>query len=231
VVAAYGLLLPKSVLDGPRLGCINIHASLLPRWRGAAPINRAIEAGDTETGITLMQMDEGLDTGAMLAKSTVAIEPDTNAANLHDSLSELGGRLLVEHLPGISAGSLEAVVQNDNDSTYARKLSKAESPVDWSEDAEVIARRIRAFVPWPVATAEYDETTLKLWDAHHDNDAEDQTAGSVIRADKKGIAVATGSGAVVITRLQRPGAKPVAAADFLNGFVLTPGSRFSDASK
>jgi len=230
VVAAYGLLLPEAVLESPRLGCINIHASLLPRWRGAAPINRAIEAGDTETGITLMQMDKGLDTGAMLATAPVAIEHDTNAATLHDQLSILGGDLLIKQLPAIASGNVDPVAQNDSDATYARKLSKAESPVDWSLSAAVIARRIRAFVPWPVATADYDGTTLKLWDAHHDDTAVDQPFGSVIRADKKGVVIATGSGSVVITRLQRPGAKPVAAADFLNGFPLTPGNTLGDDS-
>lgn len=226
VVAAYGLLLPLEVLTGPRLGCINIHASLLPRWRGAAPINRAIEAGDTETGITLMQMDEGLDTGAMLAKATVPIDNSTTATQLHDVLAELGAQLLTENLSAIAAGELEPVPQSEAGTTYARKLSKAESPVDWSADAAQIARRVRAFVAWPVATATHKDTVLKLWNATHSDDTVDKPAGTIISADRDGISVAAGSGTVIIDRLQRPGAKPVAVGDFINGYSFETGDRF-----
>ncbi len=226
VVAAYGLLLPPDVLDAPRLGCVNIHASLLPRWRGAAPINRAIEAGDRETGITLMQMDEGLDTGAMLAKATVPVTETTTAAELHDTLAALGARLLVENLAALERRELKPVPQSEDGTTYARKLSKAESPVNWTLDAADIARRIRAFVPWPVATSVHQETVLKLWDASHSEDPVNAPPGTVVSADRNGIEVAAGRGVVSLQRLQRPGAKPVDVRDFLNGYPIKPGERF-----
>lgn len=228
VVAAYGLLLPLEVLTGPRLGCINIHASLLPRWRGAAPINRAIEAGDTQTGITLMQMDEGLDTGAMLAQAVVPIDNTTNAMQLHDVLADLGARLLADNLSAIAAGEIKPVPQSESETatTYARKLSKAESPVDWSADAAQIARRVRAFVAWPVATATHKDTVLKLWNASHSDESSKLPAGTIIGADRDGLRVAAGSGTVIIDRLQRPGAKPVDVGDFINGYSFESGDRF-----
>ena len=222
VVAAYGLLLPKAVLDTPRLGCLNIHASLLPRWRGAAPIQRAIEAGDTETGITIMQMDVGLDTGDMLYKLATPIAADDTAQTLHDRLAELGAKALLHTLSELQQGSIQAVVQDEAEACYAKKLNKAEAELDWHQDAASLVRRIMAFNPWPVAQTRWDNQVLRLWQAEL---AEGQTKvhgtpGSVLRADKQGIVVACGQGALVLTRLQLPGGKPLSAAELLNAHPM-----------
>ena len=225
VVAAYGLILPQWVLDLPRRGCLNIHASLLPRWRGAAPIHRAIEAGDAETGVTIMQMDAGLDTGAMLLTQRLPIGPADTTATLHDRLAALGGRLVVEALELAACGGLHAVPQPAEGITYAHKIEKAESAIDWALPAAVIARRIRAFDPFPGASTEAAGEAIKVWGCEMDSglSAQGKPPGQVLAAGADGVAVACGEGALRLTVLQRAGGKRLAAADFLRGFDLQPG--------
>jgi methionyl-tRNA formyltransferase len=224
VVAAYGLILPAWVLELPRLGCINIHASLLPRWRGAAPIHRAIEAGDTETGITIMQMDVGLDTGDMLLVERIPIRPDDTTAGLHDRLAPLGGRLIVEALEIAACGGLQATPQPEAGVTYAHKIEKAEAAIDWRADAAAIERRLRAFDPFPGATALLNGETIKCWRAQLvDGSGE---PGRVLAVADAGITVACGSAAIQLTELQRPGGKRLAAKAFLQGGAPSPGDRF-----
>ncbi len=225
VVAAYGLILPQWVLDAPARGCLNIHASLLPRWRGAAPIHRAIEAGDAETGVTLMQMDAGLDTGDMLLRETVAIEDDDSTARLHDRLAALGGRMVVEAVRQALDGALRPVPQPAEGVTYAHKIEKHEAPVDWCQDAAAIARRIRAFDPFPGATGTLVGETVKFWRAQALPDAApaSPSPGTVLAVASEGIDVAAGSGVVRLTELQRAGGKRLPAADFLRGFDIEPG--------
>lgn len=223
VVAAYGLILPQWVLDAPRLGCLNIHASLLPRWRGAAPIHRAIEAGDAQTGVTIMQMDAGLDTGAMLLTETLPIAPDDTTASLHDRLAELGGDLMVQALVQAQAGQLKPVAQTELGVTYAHKIDKAEAAVDWTQPAELIARRVRAFNPFPGAAAHLAGEAIKLWQAHVQARAHGVKPGTVLSADDHGVCVACGHDVLCVTQLQRAGAKRLNAADFLRGFALKPG--------
>ncbi len=230
VVAAYGLILPQWVLDLPPKGCLNIHASLLPRWRGAAPIHRAIEAGDAQTGITIMQMDAGLDTGDMLLVLPCAIAPTDTTAVLHDRLAELGGQAIVQALAKLDA--LPRQPQPAEGVTYANKIDKAEAALDWALRAEVLARRIRAFDPFPgmtvpLATATGVET-LKIWQAGAEAVAPDAHAaepGTVLSADATGVRVACGQGQLCLTQLQRPGGKRLSAADFLRGCPLQPGQR------
>lgn len=227
VVAAYGLILPQWVLDLPRLGCLNIHASLLPRWRGAAPIHRAIEAGDAETGVTLMQMDAGLDTGDMLLTERVAIAPEDTTGTLHDKLSALGARMVVEALELAACGGLRPVKQPADGVTYAHKIEKAEAAVDWSQPADAIERRIRAFDPFPGATARVAGEAVKLWRARALPQGRGSVEpGTVVALDENGIGVACGQGRLEITELQRAGGKRLPAADFLRGFPLQPGMRF-----
>lgn len=216
VVAAYGLLLPLAVLQIPSRGCINIHASLLPRWRGAAPIHRAILAGDSETGITIMQMDEGLDTGGMLLKKSCPILPGDTSACLHDRLAALGGEALLEALKGLETGSLVAKPQDNALATYASKLSKDESKIDWNKSAEEIDRQIRGLNPWPVAQCNYDEKVLRIWFSKCIGGDTSMSPGSVIQADKQGVDVATGKGIIRLLTLQLPGGKPLDAASFIN---------------
>ena len=229
VVAAYGLILPQWVLDLPRLGCLNIHASLLPRWRGAAPIHRAIEAGDTDTGITLMQMDAGLDTGDMLLREPLAIAPNDTTATLHDRLAALGGRLVVEALDLAACGGLHPVPQPTEGVTYAHKIDKTESAVDWGQSAAAIARRIRAFDPFPGASTTWEADTLKLWGAVADENFNiellntEKGNGHILFINQAGIGVQTGQGVLVLTHLQRAGGKRLPAADFLRGCPLAPG--------
>jgi len=226
IVIAYGLILPESILSVPRYGCINVHASLLPRWRGAAPIQRAIEAGDAKTGITIMQMDAGLDTGAMLAIEEIPIGADDNAATLHDRLAELGGRLLVDTLAQIARGVIAPKAQNNVHATYAAKLKKEEARLDWNADAELLARRIRAFNPWPVAYTTLDDQTLRLWQAHAETGSSTaQPPGTILSADAEGVRVRCATGVLRITRLQLEGGKVLDARDFLNGRPLPAGSR------
>jgi methionyl-tRNA formyltransferase len=225
VVAAYGLILPQWVLDLPRFGCLNIHGSLLPRWRGAAPIHRAIEAGDAQTGITLMQMDAGLDTGDMLALQSVPILATDTTGSLHDRLAALGADMVVDALAKLGRGeSLTPTRQPETGSTYAHKIEKNEAPIDWSEPAELIARRIRAFNPFPGASTTIQGETVKLWAASAVAAAAAAPAtGTVLRADAEGIVVSACDGAVNISQLQRPGGKHLSAADFLRGFALPVG--------
>lgn len=228
VVAAYGLILPLSVLSIPRLGCLNIHGSLLPRWRGAAPIHRAIEAGDTETGITIMQMEEGLDTGPMLAKQAVPILPQDTTASLHDKLAELGGSMIVSALRDLEAGRLTPEKQDDQLANYAAKISKEEAALDFSQSAVDLDRKIRAFNPFPAAQAKLDEVTLKLWKAEIVTGKSIAGAenGQVISADAAGVVIACeqGKSLLRITELQKPGGKRLPAQGFLQGFPITVGS-------
>jgi methionyl-tRNA formyltransferase len=224
VVAAYGLILPPAVLQLPRHGCLNIHASLLPRWRGAAPIQRAILAGDEETGITIMQMDAGLDTGDMLLKRPCAISMLDNAQTLHDKLAALGAEAIVETLHLLQQGRLTREPQDATRATYAAKLSKAEAQIDWSADAAYIARAVRAYNPFPVAYTTLNATPIKIWQASVRDDVQG-TAGTVLTLEKNGIIVACGRGALCLEVLQRPSAKALPAAQFMQGFALQPGDR------
>ncbi len=214
VVAAYGLLLPKAVLETPRLGCINIHASLLPRWRGAAPIQRAILAGDAETGITIMQMDEGLDTGDMLYRIATPIHAEDTAQSLHDRLAVLGADAVLTALEGLRAGALEGEPQDNACATYARKLEKSEGTIDWTQPAMQIWRQVRAFHPWPVAQTRFEGQVLRIWSALPVEGL--GAPGRVLRACRDGIDVGTGEGILRLTQVQMPGKRPMPAADFLN---------------
>lgn len=224
VVAAYGLILPQWVLDAPPRGCLNIHASLLPRWRGAAPIHRAIEAGDTETGVTIMQMDAGLDTGDMLLMERLPIAATDTTARLHDRLADLGGRLIVEALELAACGGLRAVPQPAEGVTYAHKIEKAEAALDWALPAAVLARRVRAFDPFPGGATALAGEPVKVWAAHAESAGTGAgQLGQVLAADAQGVRVQTGDGVLVLTALQRAGGKRLGAADFLRGFALAPG--------
>ncbi len=253
VVAAYGLILPQWVLDAmadagppqggqaplggsaPRaagsvgaggLGCLNIHASLLPRWRGAAPIHRAIEAGDAETGVTIMQMDAGLDTGDMLLIERLPIAATDTTGSLHDRLAVLGGRLIVEALEIAACGGLIAVRQPEDGVSYAHKIEKVEAAIDWSLPAAVLERRVRAFNPFPGAGSVLGGEAVKVWSAHPEATTATAAPGQVLTADAQGIRVATGDGVLVLTELQRAGGKRLSAADFLRGFAVAPGQVF-----
>jgi len=223
VVAAYGLILPRWVLELPRLGCLNIHASLLPRWRGAAPIQRAIEAGDAETGITLMLMDEGLDTGDIVAMEALPIGPDESAGSLHDRLAELGARLIVQALQAAESAPLPRRPQPDEGVTYAHKIDKAEAALDWQAPAAVLARRVRAFDPVPGAATALDGAALKVWAARAEPAPARAAPGTVLAADDAGIRVHTGDGVLVLTEVQRAGGKRLPVRDFLRGTPLAPG--------
>ncbi len=217
IVAAYGLLLPQSVLDIPRFGCLNVHASLLPRWRGAAPIQRAILAGDRETGITIMQMDAGLDTGAMRYLERCPISPNDTGASLHDRLALLGGEALVAALDLLVAGELPSAPQNDTDATYARKLTKEEARLDWQQPADALARCIRAYNPVPVAYTTLGDQVVRLWQGRALDEATTAPAGMIIAADRDGLRVAAGNGSVLLLEtLQLPGGKPLPVLQLLN---------------
>lgn len=216
VVVAYGLILPKVVLDTPRLGCINVHGSLLPRWRGAAPIQRSIWAGDAETGVTIMQMDVGLDTGAMIRKVSCPIAADETSASLYDKLAELGPQALVDTIDAMAAGDTAAEAQDDALANYAEKLSKEEARIDWSMDAAAIERCIRAFNPWPISWFEVADQTVKVWQAEVITQDHGQRAGTLLKADKQGIDVATGKGVLRLLTLQPPGKKAMSVTDLLN---------------
>ena len=231
VVAAYGLILPQWVLGTPRLGCLNIHASLLPRWRGAAPIHRAIEAGDADTGITIMQMDVGLDTGDMLLVEKQTMAPDDTTPTLHDKLAEMGGRLIVQALELAASGRLLPQPQPHAGVTYAHKIEKHEAQIDWQQSAFVIERRIRAFNPFPGASSTLNGEVIKLQHAHvliapceHKTDA-----GVILSIQSEGIDVATSDGILRITHLQKSGGKSLPVADFLRGFHITQGMVFTSA--
>jgi methionyl-tRNA formyltransferase len=225
VVAAYGLILPQWVLDLPRQGCLNIHASLLPRWRGAAPIHRAIEAGDRDSGITIMQMDAGLDTGDMLLVAREPIEPQDSTATLHDRLASLGGRLMVQALAQL--GQLPRTPQPAEGITYAHKIEKHEAPLDWRRDAHSLARQVRAFDPFPGAQATLDHDTVKVWQCEVTSASAGQAApGTILAATPSGVDVATGQGVLRLLALQRPGGRRLAVADALRGHPLHVGQRF-----
>ena len=228
VVAAYGLILPQWVLDLPRQGCLNIHASLLPRWRGAAPIHRAIEAGDAETGVTIMQMDAGLDTGDMLLTERLPITGAATTATLHDQLAALGGRMIVEALELAACGGLKPVPQPAEGVTYAHKIEKAEAAIDWRLPAAQIERRVRAFDPFPGATAVLNGEVIKIWRSELDSCSRTsgEREGTVLHVNDGGIVVACGDGCLRLTQLQRPGGKRLLARDFLRGFGLKAGERF-----
>lgn len=226
VVAAYGLILPQWVLDMPAKGCLNIHASLLPRWRGAAPIHRAIEAGDAETGVTIMQMDAGLDTGDMLLVEKTRIATTDTTAVLHDRLAELGGRMIVEALELAACGGLQPVPQPAEGVTYAHKIEKAESEIDWSLPAHVIGQRIRAFDPFPGASTALQGEAIKVWCYEIDSCSRlsNERCGQILASGPEGVTVACGEGgALRLTSLQRAGGKRLPVADFLRGFPLPVG--------
>ena len=225
VVAAYGLILPQAVLDIPRLGCLNIHASLLPRWRGAAPIQRAIAAGDRETGITIMQMDAGLDTGNMLLKVTTPINETDTGGSLHDRLAELGGQAIVDALDGLDAGTLTPEPQNEEQACYAHKLSKEDGHLDWTEDATALDRQIRAFNPWPGTYTDADDLRIRIHAAEVIDITSERHPGTVMSRSREGIDVACGLDVLRITRLQLPGARAQSVSDLINGGkdILMPG--------
>jgi len=228
VVAAYGLILPQWVLDMPRLGCLNIHASLLPRWRGAAPIHRAIEAGDAHTGVVIMQMDAGLDTGDMLLTQQIEIAPQDTTASLHDKLADVGGALIVQALADAQSNKLVRTPQPVDGITYAHKIEKQEAALDWRLNAKQLAQRVRAFNPFPVATFHANAEVIKVWSAYvfTDTDTEPTTRilGTVLRADEDGIHIACGEGVLCISELQKAGGKRLPAAEFLRGFHIEVGS-------
>ncbi len=217
IVVAYGLILPASVLSVPAMGCINIHASLLPRWRGAAPIHRALLAGDSQTGVTIMQMDAGLDTGPMLLEKTTAIARIDTTGSLHDRLAQMGAEAVIEALDGLMAGSLSPRPQPAEGATYAAKIRKEEALIDWSKPALELEHQVRAFNPWPVAQTSLHRQQLRIWEALATADRSDATPGAVTQADSNGIRVATGEGTLVLSRVQLAGRKAVSAAEFLNG--------------
>ena len=236
VVAAYGLILPQWVLDAPQHGCLNIHASLLPRWRGAAPIHRAIEAGDAQTGVTIMQMDAGLDTGDMLLEETMTILPQDTTASLHDKLADMGAALIVKALTQV--GQFKPVKQPTEGVTYAHKIEKAEAAIDWTLSAQQLSQRIRAFDPFPGMTAQMAGEMVKVWQAHvlanaladtlTDAPAPASTAkpGTLLAIDESGLQVACGAGVLCLTQLQKPGGKRQPVADFVRHFKGTVGDVF-----
>ena len=226
VVAAYGLILPMPVLQMPRYGCLNIHASLLPRWRGAAPIQRAILAGDAETGITIMQMDEGLDTGAMLYKKICPVTNSDTAKTLHDKLAKLGSQAIIEILQKLDQGNLTGLVQDSSQATYAAKLNKSEAQLDWIQSADQLERAIRAFNPVPGAYSYLNGTKIKIWQASKSKEGQGES-GTVLAIHKSGIQVACGQGALYLELLQRPGGKSLPAFQFVQGFMVKVGDRFS----
>lgn len=215
IVVAYGLLLPKTVLEIPKLGCVNIHASLLPRWRGAAPIQRAIQAGDEQSGVTIMQMDVGLDTGPMLLERVTPIEPRETAATLHDRLATLGAEAVIEAIDAIAAGIATAREQPKDGATYAAKIRKEEALIDWSKSAIEIDRQVRAFNPWPIAETRWNGQQLRVWEALPLATKSSVPPGTVVATSNAGIDVATGNGTLQLTRVQAAGRKAMAAADFL----------------
>ncbi|HCH5588812.1 TPA: methionyl-tRNA formyltransferase [Vibrio parahaemolyticus] len=216
VVVAYGMLLPQAVLDTPKLGCINVHGSILPRWRGAAPIQRSIWAGDAETGVTIMQMDIGLDTGDMLKIATLPIEATDTSASMYEKLAELGPEALIDCLADIAADKAVPVKQDDELANYAKKLSKEEARINWNDDATHIERCVRAFNPWPMSHFEAAENSIKVWQSRVAEQTSDKPAGTIVQADKTGIYVATGNGVLVLEQLQVPGKKAMSVQDILN---------------
>lgn len=226
VVAAYGLILPQWVLDLPRLGCLNIHASLLPRWRGAAPIQRAIEAGDEETGVTIMQMDAGLDTGAMLQRVTTPIGASDSAASLHDRLAAIGGDLIVKTVAQAARGALDPVPQPEEGVTYAQKIAKPEGHLDWNLPADVLERRLRAFDPFPGGSSVLDGTVIKIWRAHVLPALPGHAPGTVLAVTPDSVQVATGDGVLALSLLQRPGGRRQPVHEILQSIPIKAGMVF-----
>ncbi len=224
VVVAYGLILPPEILQIPVHGCLNIHASFLPSWRGAAPIHRAIEAGDKETGITIMQMDEGLDTGDILSQIPVEITQSATGQQLHDKLANIGAVAIVDALHNLNTYQNNATAQEDHLSSYAKKISKLESNIDWSDRCEAIERRIRAFTPWPGTQTWYKGIKLRLSESECSDETSLSKPGTILSTDKSGIRIACGEGVLRVTRIQRPGGKALRIADFLNGMKLEAGT-------
>lgn len=221
VVVAYGLILPTDILALPRLGCLNVHASLLPRWRGAAPIQRAIAAGDEHTGVTIMQMDAGLDTGDMLLQVTTAISDQDTGGSLHDRLAILGAQALIDTLARVEAGDITPTPQDNGTAVYAHKLAKHEGNIDWQQSATTLARQIRAFEPWPGSRCQWKGESLRVRQAHAEAaEVSDTAPGTVLTANENGIAVATANGKLVFTQIQLAGGKPLTAREFLNGHDL-----------
>ena len=227
VVVAYGLILPQVVLDAPRLGCINVHGSILPRWRGAAPIQRAIEAGDKETGVTIMQMDAGLDTGAMLTITRCPIEPNETSGSLYDKLAALGAPALLSTLDKLKAGTAVAVAQDNGQSTYAKKIDKAEALIDWSQPAIIIDQRIRAFSPFPAAYTEIEGLRVKIW-AAQTSTQQLGTSGEIVAADDNGLLVGCGQGSLLLTEIQLAGKSRMPVSEILRSRVelFATGKRF-----
>lgn len=221
VVAAYGLILPAAILAVPRAGCINIHASLLPRWRGAAPVQRAIMAGDTVTGVSIMKMDEGLDTGEVLLKKTTVITDEDTGGSLHDRLALLGAEALLEALPAYLEGKLQGIAQDETKATYAHKLDKQEAMLDWSKPAVELALMVRAMNPWPVAECTYEGRRLRIWQASALEESRDADPGAVVGASDDGIRVACGSGQLLLQALQLPGGRRLSAREFLNARAVS----------
>ena len=223
VVVAYGLILPKVFLELPKHGCLNIHASLLPRWRGAAPIQRAIEAGDEETGVSIMQMEEGLDTGPVLISETVPIEKDDNASRLHDKLANLGSRLILSALNQLAKNAASFKIQDEDAAIYAAKIRKEEAAVNFAFPSREIVNKIRAFNPFPGCIAKYRNIPIKIWKAENAESYPGTKAGQIVSADEKGIVVGCGEGSVRILELQKPGGKRLPVAEFIKGFSFENG--------
>lgn len=223
IVVAYGLLLPQAVLDTPKYGCINIHASLLPKWRGAAPIQRAILAGDRQSGVCIMQMEAGLDTGPVLSHATCPIHDSDTSQQLHDRLATLGAKTLLETLPALSRLQSTAQEQDHSQTTYADKITKTEATIDWQQPARTVLRQIKAFNPWPIAQTTWQQHTLRIWDALAQDIEHTSTAGTILKVDKQGIDIACGHGVLTLTQLQLPGKRALAVQDFVNANNLEPG--------
>ena len=230
VVVAYGIILPPEILQIPKHGCLNIHASLLPHWRGAAPIHRAIEAGDTESGITIMQMDAGLDTGDILAAYPVSILPSDTAETLHDKLASTGASAISDVLANLDSYQQSATPQQSELASYARKISRAESSINWNENCKLLQRRIRAFNPWPGSETWYKEIKLRIWQSECENETHQYEPGVIVSADKSAIRVACRDGILRILVLQRPGGKALGVGDFLNGMKLDAGTRLENTN-
>lgn len=228
VVVAYGLLLPSSILEIPRLGCLNIHASLLPRWRGAAPIQRAIEAGDQNTGISIMQMERGLDTGPVFLQRETPINPDDTSASLHDRLSHVGAVAICDTLAALAKNQAPTPeVQDETLATYAAKISKGEATIDWHNSAERIQRRVRAFIPWPVSTTTLQGERLRIWQTVCRGGHSDAAPGTIVAVATDALSVQCGEGQLQLQKLQRDGGKPLPYHEFKNGFAFEVGQRFS----